>query len=367
MKKIYAFIALAMSTVGFAQYNGTGTFTKVTNTTDLTDGYYVITGESDFLMTSARSSTAATGYYLSAAVTPANGNIVDPATTNVWKITTVTNGKTIQSESTSAYVGWSSGNSASAETTVTNTSTWTFSYADSKFTVNNVATPARQLSYNSTSPRFAAYANAGQEELQLYKLVAVANPVLAVTPTSLTGLNYVQNEGPSQSQSFSVSGTDLNGSDVVITAPTNFEVSSDNTTFATTATLTAFNGTATNVYARLATGLAVNTYSGNVTIAGGGATTGGSVAVSGEVSTPLSTEKNNIEGLKVYPNPASDVVNISSSLTGIKEVSIFNMLGKKVLETSTNETINISNLTSGVYIMNISQDGKTASKKLVVK
>lgn len=81
----------------------------------------------------------------------------------------------------------------------------------------------------------------------------------------------------------------------------------------------------------------------------------------------VSIKDNNIEGLQVFPNPASNVVNITSSLTGVKEVTIFNMLGKKVLETSTNETVNISDLTSGVYIMNISQDGKTASRKLVKK
>lgn len=84
-------------------------------------------------------------------------------------------------------------------------------------------------------------------------------------------------------------------------------------------------------------------------------------------NTNVSIKDNNIEGLQVFPNPASNVVNITSSLTGVKEVTIFNMLGKKVLETSTNETVNISDLTSGVYIMNISQDGKTASRKLVKK
>lgn len=77
--------------------------------------------------------------------------------------------------------------------------------------------------------------------------------------------------------------------------------------------------------------------------------------------------ENNIEGLKVYPNPASDLVNIVSNEIGTKTVAIYDMLGKKVLETSTEETVNVSTLTSGVYIMNITQDGKNASRKLVIK
>src|SRR5690606_15695531 len=35
----------------------------------------------------------------------------------------------------------------------------------------NVAEPARQLSYNASNPRFAAYGNNGQQELQLFRLV----------------------------------------------------------------------------------------------------------------------------------------------------------------------------------------------------
>lgn len=84
-------------------------------------------------------------------------------------------------------------------------------------------------------------------------------------------------------------------------------------------------------------------------------------------SATASIKDNNIEGLKVYPNPATELVNITSNEIGTKNVAIYDMLGKKVLETSTEETVNVSTLTSGVYIMKISQDGKNASRKLVIK
>lgn len=191
--------------------------------------------------------------------------------------------------------------------------------------------------------------------------------VLTPSVTSLTGLNYTENNGPSEVQTFNISGTNVNNSDVLINASTNYEVSSDNTTFGSVATLTAFNGTSTPVYVRLAAGLAAETYNGELAITGGGITTPITIPVSGEVTATASIVENNIEGLKVYPNPATDLVNIVSNEIGTKTVAIYDMLGKKVLETSTEETVNVSTLTSGVYIMNITQDGKNASRKLVIK
>ncbi len=100
----------------------------------------------------------------------------------------------------------------------------------------------------------------------------------------------------------------------------------------------------------------------------GGAWRIDNLTISGEeIDDTASIVENNIEGLKVYPNPASDLVNIVSNEMGTKTIAIYDMLGKKVLETSTEETVNVSTLTSGVYIMNITQDGKKASRKLVIK
>src|SRR5690606_27320609 len=79
------------------------------------------------------------------------------------------------------------------------------------------------------------------------------------------------------------------------------------------------------------------------------------------------TQKNSIEGLSSYPNPASDVVNvISNSLTN-KDIVIIDLLGKTVLKANVSQSVNISSLKSGVYMMQITQDGKSATRKLVVK
>ena len=49
-------------------------------------------------------------------------------------------------------------------------------------------------------------------------------------------------------------------------------------------------------------------------------------------------------------------------------VSVFDVLGKQVLnQTVTNNRLNVSGLNSGIYIMKISQDNATITKKLVIK
>lgn len=76
-----------------------------------------------------------------------------------------------------------------------------------------------------------------------------------------------------------------------------------------------------------------------------------------------------IEGLNLYPNPVSNGrVNISTKNDGEKEIIIFDLLGKKVLQTLLNaRELNISNLTPGVYIIKINEQNATATRKLIVR
>ena len=75
----------------------------------------------------------------------------------------------------------------------------------------------------------------------------------------------------------------------------------------------------------------------------------------------------NNEGLGVYPNPASSLVNIKSSARGSGDISIFDMTGRCVktvyVEDISNATINIEDLDKGVYFIEI--NGKV--EKLVIE
>lgn len=70
--------------------------------------------------------------------------------------------------------------------------------------------------------------------------------------------------------------------------------------------------------------------------------------------------------ISVYPNPATDILNISS-LTTNSLISLYNVSGKMVLQQSnTSDTLvmDVSNLKSGLYIINISSPEGNVIKKI---
>ena len=174
---------------------------------------------------------------------------------------------------------------------------------------------------------------------------AAADPALSVSKASITsGLTYVSGGGPSAAQTFTVSGTDLTA-DVGVSAPTNFEVSLDGSSYAASKTITA-SGTlgATTVYVRLKSGLAVNSYSGNITVSSTGATSK-TVSLSGSVTAPVPT-------LTATPTSLSwGTVNKGAGLTTKTfTISGSNLTGNLSVATSGSYTVDCGNsitVTSG--------------------
>lgn len=76
-----------------------------------------------------------------------------------------------------------------------------------------------------------------------------------------------------------------------------------------------------------------------------------------------------IEGLNLYPNPVyNGKVNITTKNDSEKEIIIFDLLGKKVLQTQlSSRELNVSNLIPGVYIIKINEQNATATRKLIVR
>lgn len=76
-----------------------------------------------------------------------------------------------------------------------------------------------------------------------------------------------------------------------------------------------------------------------------------------------------IDGLNFYPNPVSSgKIYITSKSSLDKEVTIFDVLGKKVLQATLNaKELNIATLSPGVYIIKIREGEATATRKLIVK
>jgi len=83
----------------------------------------------------------------------------------------------------------------------------------------------------------------------------------------------------------------------------------------------------------------------------------------------LSVKQNSISGLNVYPNPVTDGnLYITSDSSEAKTVAVYDILGKQVLNAKTsNNAVNVSSLKGGSYIVKITEEGKTDTRKLIIQ
>lgn len=80
-------------------------------------------------------------------------------------------------------------------------------------------------------------------------------------------------------------------------------------------------------------------------------------------------DQDEIKSISIYPNPAQNYITVSNR-SAINSIEIYSVLGNKVLEKSNlnslSETIDISHLPSGIYLINtVDTEKRSATKKLV--
>ncbi len=73
---------------------------------------------------------------------------------------------------------------------------------------------------------------------------------------------------------------------------------------------------------------------------------------------------NNINGLTIYPNPANDFIEIKTDLK-YNNISIIDVTGKTIKQVNSNNKIDISNLTTGIYFIKIIGTENAIIKKFV--
>mgnify|MGYP001950066615 CR=1 FL=1 len=82
---------------------------------------------------------------------------------------------------------------------------------------------------------------------------------------------------------------------------------------------------------------------------------------------PLSTNTNDLKNISIYPNPVKDNT-IYFDTNKTLDIKVYDILGKRVINTSPiNNRIDVTSLNTGIYMLKISQNGKSITKKLVVK
>ena len=70
----------------------------------------------------------------------------------------------------------------------------------------------------------------------------------------------------------------------------------------------------------------------------------------------------------VYPNPATNEINVTSD-EPLTNVTILDITGKIVYtssEITSNQTVNVSSLNRGIYMVQVMTDNKTSVKRLIL-
>ena len=169
-------------------------------------------------------------------------------------------------------------------------------YEDGTHGLKNTEIEAYYIGRNSTTtPSWRCYNNNDYCSYNIF-YKASTTPKVNISGT-LDAFTYMRNNGPSAAQLFKVRGNNLS-ENLVVTAPTNYEVcKTENGTYEASVAFTPSEGSVaeSNVYIRLKSGLAINSYNGDITVSSTGATNA-TKAVTGSVTTPVYTVTLNTNG-----------------------------------------------------------------------
>ena len=71
-----------------------------------------------------------------------------------------------------------------------------------------------------------------------------------------------------------------------------------------------------------------------------------------------------LSNLKLYPNPTSNYLSIQGNDNPVT-ISIYNVLGKKVISAKNTNKIDVKELSNGIYIIRIKEGLKEVIKKFI--
>lgn len=91
------------------------------------------------------------------------------------------------------------------------------------------------------------------------------------------------------------------------------------------------------------------------------------IRISGSLSTTIEEKSQQVEAIKLYPNPAQDYVFISSPTNELVQIDIIDLKGRQIQSTNANGfnmKINTNNLEKGIYILRAHTANRIETLKL---
>lgn len=116
--------------------------------------------------------------------------------------------------------------------------------------------------------------------------------------------------------------------------------------------------------------IAIGNWEENIAITNGdcgGKLTDANSTMTGDVrTTTLAINDSDKFNITVFPNPATEFINITGLKT-IKSVSIISLEGKQILQVKNSKKIDISKLSPGVYLVEIETDQSVIQRVKIIK
>ena len=192
------------------------------------------------------------------------------------------------------------------------------------------------------------------------------DPVLVATPNALNGFSYVVGHGPSEAQTFVLTGSNLPEGFLTLTVNNSFEISFDGeiyTGVSITIPISDPTLAPTTVYVRLNAETA-GQYVGTITIEDDVEIT---VALSGEVTQETGIEETLASSVSVWNNGSDIMIENSSDKT--LNIMVYNLVGQPVLSetVATGSNVIRHNLAEGIYIVRIADGKEMTGVKVVVR
>jgi hypothetical protein len=91
---------------------------------------------------------------------------------------------------------------------------------------------------------------------------------------------------------------------------------------------------------------------------------------SNDIDVSLSTNSFDTNNIKIYPNPVTnDVITIRHQLGNQVQLYIYSINGKRLMtkKIAKNETLDVSDLSTGIYFVNLINDSQQITQKIIIK
>ncbi len=81
----------------------------------------------------------------------------------------------------------------------------------------------------------------------------------------------------------------------------------------------------------------------------------------------LALEEHNVKDFSIYPNPANEILHLSTRLPGQKRIRMYSATGQMILDTEFSETLDVSPYAKGLYLFELTDGETTINKKLILQ